>query len=188
MFDPTHYAPIVADLVSADRLPLLGPGTPNGAMRSTLASLNVQTLFANREIVDHDMARCCLSGLWLWHDFLDESHQISQEIETTTGSYWHGIMHRREPDYGNAKYWFRRVGEHAIFPTLAVAAAKLSEGLTLDRASEFLNDRTRWDAFAFVDLCERIARGQGDCEQLAKLVAKTEWELLFDYSWQHAIS
>ena len=46
------------------------------------------------------MAACCLCGLWLLHDFLDESHSLSQEITTDTGSYWHGIMHRREPDYG----------------------------------------------------------------------------------------
>ena len=54
-----------------------------------------------------DMAQACLAGLWLYHDFLDESHSISQEIATSTGSFWHGIMHRREPDPSNAKYWFR---------------------------------------------------------------------------------
>ena len=56
------------------------------------------------------MAAACLAGLWLHHNFLDESHTLSQDIDTTTGSYWHAIMHRREGDYGNAKYWLHRVG------------------------------------------------------------------------------
>ena len=68
----------------------------------------------------------CIAGLWLLWDYLDESHHVSQSLETPEGSYWHGIMHWREPDYGNSKYWFRRVGQHAIFPQLAVQARQLA--------------------------------------------------------------
>src|SRR5438874_740571 len=79
--------------------------------------------FPPSAVRDQDMAAACLAGLWLYHDFLDEAHRISQELDTTTGSYWHGLVHRREPDFSNAKYWFRRVGDHAIFPALQAAAA-----------------------------------------------------------------
>lgn len=52
------------------------------------------------------------AALWLYVDELDRSHSISQGIGDATGSFWHGIMHRREGDFGNAHYWFHRVGAH----------------------------------------------------------------------------
>jgi len=52
------------------------------------------------------------SALWLYVDELDRSHEISQAIGDATGAYWHGIMHRREGDFSNAHYWFRRAGMH----------------------------------------------------------------------------
>ena len=45
----------------------------------------------------------CLSGLWLVAGDIDESHTISQDLGSAEGSFLHGIMHRREGDFGNAK-------------------------------------------------------------------------------------
>lgn len=50
------------------------------------------------------------AALWLYVDDLDRSHAVSQTIETPIGSLWHGIMHRREGDFWNSKYWFRKAG------------------------------------------------------------------------------
>ena len=47
------------------------------------------------------MPACCCAGLWLLHGYLDESHALSQSIHTTSGSYWHGLTHRREPNFAN---------------------------------------------------------------------------------------
>ncbi|MDA0337856.1 MAG: hypothetical protein O2782_22030 [bacterium] len=52
------------------------------------------------------------SALWLYIDDLDRSHTVSQGIEDATGSFWHGIMHRREGDFANSHHWFNKVGEH----------------------------------------------------------------------------
>ena len=52
------------------------------------------------------------AGLWLYVDQLDESHRISQGVHDATGSFWHGIMHRREGDFSNSHYWFRKAGNH----------------------------------------------------------------------------
>jgi hypothetical protein len=183
--DPDKFGPAIAALVT-DRLPPLGPGAPNEALRPRLAALDLETAFAGKTIADEDAARCCLSALWLAHDFLDESHRISQEIDMIDGSYWHGIMHRREPDFGNAKYWFHRVPRHAVFQSLAEAARELVAGKTLDSAAAYLATQTTWDPFRFVDLCEAIARGRSNSETLAREIARAEWRLLFDYCYRQA--
>jgi hypothetical protein len=185
-FNHKNYVPAIATIIT-ERLPELGPGQPDDAMRPRLAALTIESAFGGKRLVDLDAARCCLSALWLWHDFLDESHAISQEIDSIDGSYWHAIMHRREPDYGNAKYWFRRVPRHAVFDPLAKAAAALASNTTLDGPAEYLAAQTKWDASRFVDLCESIARGQSQCEQLASEVARLEWQMLFDHCYREAI-
>jgi hypothetical protein len=185
--DARIYGPAIADLLGGDRLPELGPGTPNEAARPKLQALAMSRTLGREKIADYNAARCCLAALWLWHDFLDESHRISQEIETTEGSYWHGIMHRRERDYGNAKYWFRRVPQHPIFEPLAETARSLAAKAKLDGPAEFLATKDIWDAYRFVDLCEAIARGKSQCQQLAREVAAAEWRLLFDHCFRMAV-
>ncbi len=59
------------------------------------------------------------AALWLAAGDLDRSHNFSQSDASAEGSYWHGIMHRREGDFSNAKYWFRRVGKHSVIDELA---------------------------------------------------------------------
>lgn len=103
------------------------------------------------------------AGLFLLADFFDDSHACSQSIEGLgahhTGDYWHAILHRREPDYTNAKYWFRRVGRHPVFVDLArsvaqqLSAATGSLAAKLERWRDRLVSDGRWDPLAFVDLC-----------------------------------
>jgi hypothetical protein len=179
-FDPNGYSPAVAELLREERLAPLGPGSPNRAVRPRLEALTVERAFAPHPVRDRDMAAACLAGLWLYHDFLDESHTISQDIHTPTGSYWHGVMHRREPDFGNAKYWFRRVGQHPVFEPLRLAAAELAA--KEQAAPTFLTEQASWDPLAFIDLCEE-AGGRKGVEMLCRQIQQREWELLFAHSY-----
>lgn len=101
------------------------------------------------------------AGLLMMHDRLDESHRLSQAIEGEgahrAGDYWHGIMHRREPDYGNSRYWFRRVGLHPVFPELRGFAGTILRDCGDPAAAAWISRLSApqgWDPMAFVDLCE----------------------------------
>jgi hypothetical protein len=174
------YCDIVQDLLAAPLMPL-GPGRPDEMLRPKLAQLTPASLFAPHSVRDDAAARSCLAGLWLLHNFLDESHTISQDISTVEGSYWHGILHRREPDYANAKYWFRRVGRHPVFEALREQAAQV------DGAEDVLGGRETWDPIAFVDLCERAGRGDSRLEAACREIQRIEWRLLFDYCYRRAL-
>jgi hypothetical protein len=188
IFAPDRYGTVVAGLLDETRLCALVPDGPNGAVQDRLDALGVETLFGGRRIKDWDMANACLAGLWLYHDFLEESHSLSEAIHTQTGSYWHGIMHRREPDYSNSKYWFRRVAEHPVFEALRQAAARFAASCeTLDESAAFLLSQPAWNPFAFVDLCEAAVAGQSPCENLCREIQQREWELLFDFCYHRAI-
>ena len=184
--NPQSYSPAIVDLLATAADNDLGPGTPDAAARPALARLTAESLVAPHPVKDTDMARACLAGLWLRHNFLDESHRISQEIENPTGSFWHGIMHRREGDFGNAKYWFRRVGEHPIFKPLAQDSRELAADGNVGHAAAYLVGQTDWDPFAFVDLCQLALTGDPRLRKLAKQVQQREWELLFDYGYRRA--
>lgn len=180
---PPVFTPAVERLLAnpdgSPRLPALGPGRPVEAHRGALANLTIEQLCEGRPVRDASAARCCLAGLWLWNDFLEESHQISQGIDTPDGSYWHGIMHRREPDPGNAKYWFRLVGDHPVFLRLATEAA----GRSVAGGMAVVNGC--WDPAAFIDWSCRLVAGS-DEEQQAREIAAAEWRLLFAHCMRQA--
>lgn len=121
------------------------------------------------------------SLLLLWHDHLDASHTISQSIENPDGSLVHAILHRREPDYWNSQYWFRRVGHHPCFADLA-KRVNASPAVDAELAIQLM-PREVWDAFAFV---EAVAAAAGKSatdprHQQLRAVQQAETEAALDY-------
>jgi hypothetical protein len=111
--------------------------------------------------------------LYVYLGAFEDAHETAQDLETAEGSFWHAILHRREPDAGNASYWFRQTGEHPIFPALLERA----HGIAPSRAFP-----ARWDPYAFIEFCEAARRSPaGGLETIAREIQLAEWQLLFDY-------
>lgn len=54
---------------------------------------------------------CLAAAAYLYADDLVAAHNKVYDMEENDeAAYWHGIMHRREGDFYNANYWFRRAG------------------------------------------------------------------------------
>jgi len=52
-----------------------------------------------------------LTALWYdLHGDWDTAHRIVQEMYDSDAEWIHAYLHRKEPDIGNAKYWYRRSG------------------------------------------------------------------------------
>jgi hypothetical protein len=94
------------------------------------------------------------AGLWLYVDDLERSHTVSQSIRTPAGSMWHAIVHRREGDFPNSRYWLRQVG--ALHPALQTV-----EG---------------YEPYGFLDQVSR--RHAENPDQLVS-VQRREWAALF---------
>ncbi len=153
-----------------------------------LTQTTLDSAFAHTTVVDGDMARCCLAGAWILHDFLDESHTISQGIETGSGSFWHGVMHRREGDFSNAKYWFRRVGSHEVLEQLGSRVIAISDDASSHAFVERIAPKGQFDPYAMVDACHAAIRQGGAAEAFCRRVQQAEWELLFACCYRGAIA
>lgn len=177
-FDPTRYGPEVARILAmgenGNRLAGLvcGPCASEEA-RQIMASQKAADLFPAAK--DPEAAQ---AGLWLYFSCFEEAHRLIDSPKTSDGEYWHAILHRQEPDPGNAAYWFRRVGKHPVFGELATEAKEI---LKHHPGAEFRIGQ--WDPFAFVHFCERARSQPGSVqERAAREIQRAEWQLLFNYS------
>jgi len=119
-----------------------------------------------------------LGGLFLHFSCAEECHELVQNLDSSEGDFWHGIVHREEPDAANAAYWFRQTKMHPVFPELAQAAAEIAAKYP---AANFRSG-AEWDPFYFIEFSERARREPGSPVEAAALeIQRAEWQLLFDY-------
>jgi len=187
-FDPARYGPVWSRWLAVDRRRPLGPGQPRPEIEDELARLTAAEAFGSEaRLADPEMAVCCLAGTWLLHDFLERSHALSQEVDRPEGSYWHGILHRREGDFSNAKYWFRRVGRHPTGTAFRAAAARLAAAHADRLVPAVAAFAARGDLLAFADLCQAVTLGRVPGEDFCRDLQQLEWELLFAHCYRLAL-
>lgn len=149
-----------------------------GRCSSREAARRIEAAGARKLFPEALHPEAALAGLWLYFSCLEESHRVSQGLSSPEGSFWHGVMHRQEPDAANSAYWFRRAGRHPVFEPL------LREAETLAAASPGVAFpmRESWDPFLFIEFCESARRKPGSAaEKLALEIQRAEWQLLFDH-------
>ena len=160
----------------------------NAELEQELSELDWRGLEGDPEVI------ALMAGLHLRNDSLHTSHSYAQKIEfDSTGAYWHGIMHRMEGDFANAKYWFSRAGNHAaITETARQVAVFLQVDLKPDavafgqarQALHKFRDDEGWDPFVFTDLVE-WQRGREDEQPLQRMLRHIQYfeiRALFRYT------
>lgn len=175
-FDVNRFSEPVRSILTAAgsggrSMPLAPRGPLEGEALTNLRAMTIDDLFEGEKIVSLENACCVRAALYLYLSALEESHLISQKIATPSGSFWHGVMHRQEPDYPNAKYWFRRAGDHPV-----LGALERSTGAA-------------WDPFEFVDRCEKAEQVEQDGGERETLITlqRLEWQTLFEHCYSRAV-
>jgi hypothetical protein len=148
--------------------PLLGHLPPYEAMAQLVVHepADPQAVALVEQVLRHPALKgkpALAAALWLYVDDLDRSHTISQQIEDATGSYLHGIMHRREGDFANSHYWFRKAGKHPAMGDVA----------------------SGYDPHRFIDDVEAAVAAGNRREDLVEL-QRAEWAALFKWMTRKA--
>ena len=137
------------ELLNTPEPPALTTGPRQGTL--ALAALSNQfdaLVLAHPKLHKKEDALRCL--VLLWHEHWTRAHEIAQDLHTPDGSLLHAILHRREPDAWNSKYWLRSTGAHEAYGAI---------GDALSADGRFTNQpwlrSGRFDAVRFVDACDQ---------------------------------
>ncbi len=134
-------------------------------------------LAGEKEVADKAMLILVHAGLLYAVDEIGEAHRLVGDASGDSASYWHGMIHRREGDFENARHWYRRTGRHPAFAELHQRGSSLSADVA---------GQMDWDPYLFTGLCERAAFGEPNDALVA--LQKMEFEVMFAYVWRQAVS
>lgn len=127
------------------------PGLDQNVRNTAKNAAEVQqalTVGLQQTTFDDTRRRHLLALALCWHDQWHAAHDLCQGMEGDPDmDLVHAILHRREGDAENARYWLERVGSHAIFPHMIPVAA--AEGF-----SDMVVDGT-WRPAVFLGHCRR---------------------------------
>ena len=169
-------------LLTVGGLADLGPGSRPGVLPPAKLNEALDNLL-NRPVASAGSRELLRALVLLWHDALEPAHVIAQNLENADGSFVHGIVHRREPDFMNAAYWFRRAGRHGSFPGIARRVGGLLETRNAGSLAGKLIPEGSWNPFVFINLCEEAPRRapEDSQTQLLREIQAIEFEVLLEH-------
>ena len=173
------YSPFIDKLLSrTEVLHALLPKEPLlWSLSDEYRALSDSDLANGREILDPTQFSLIRGGVLYALDELDAAHRIFQDEPSPEGSYWHGMMHRREGDFDNARYWFRRAGRLAAFAEMQAAAGGGSPNMSRQET---------WDPYLFTGLCEQARFGAEELIPECQKLQRAEFDVLFERMWRKA--
>ena len=175
---------VLGSIIATTELPALGPTVRPNVKSPAQLQRELDLIFSQRGVSQpsqplQDLLR---AAALLWHDHLDEAHTIVQDKHSAEAAFIHGIMHRREPDYSNARYWFQRVGRHVTFPKIAARVGEFFAEPSINSSVSFVTGEM-WQPMSFIDACEAAAQRPHNNAGIVRLqhVQRIEFDTLLEY-------
>ena len=174
-----RYTEFVDRLLSQEDLlkNLIPKGPLDSDLIHSVRAVGDDVLAGEKGIVDATKFALVKGGLFYALDALPEAHAIFQDANDDPGAYWHGMLHRREGDFDNARYWFRRAGTLAFFSEAHRNAAMLSDDMAR---------QSNWDPYLFTGQCEQTRFGDDDLTGEMRALQRVEFDAIFDYCWRQS--
>lgn len=165
-----NYSAFITDFLRAAQLPRISAQEP----LPDQDLIQQVTAAKEKEIAPGTgpTASCIRSLLFLAAGGLSQAHRIVQEMSTTDAAYIHGVIHRVDDDFDNARYWFRGARVHP-------AAAEMYRRASA--SSPTMSQSAGWDPILVTDLLEK-SRSSGVSEELQTLLT-IEFEELLRFLW-----
>lgn len=93
----------------------------------------------------------------VWFDYLELAHQIADEERSTEFCYFHAMIHRRERDFFNARFWFRQTDRrHVVFANITDEVRKY---LNQKGDQQLLESLIRNDEWSPLEFLEEVVKG-----------------------------
>ena len=165
---------VIKDLFYTNSLPSLGPEKREDSLDLTKCEGLIENALKFSSTEQQALIR---SALLLWHDHLEASHEISQCLNSKDGNFLHALMHRREPDFLNTKYWLNQTGQYKAYSEIAKRSKILLKEDSLPKL--FTGE---WNPYAMVDSVEHAKPNTQTYKTLQK-IQQIEMEIFIETNY-----
>ena len=117
-------------------------------------------------LADHPAVR---AAMWIYVDDLDAAHGPAQHLNTPAGSFLHAIVHRREGDFPNALYWYRKTGPHPVMSRIDLTGGGAGSGTEV----------AAYDPYRFVERVQKASENNDRANPALVSIQNKEWRALF---------